>query len=243
MKRFLLVAVGIVLVVGLVSAQDINPALHTGAKSLNFTFGGLGAFALGSSGLANIPNFAPGLGASYFLNSDAAIRIGFQVAVPSGTIPANPPSGKPGTDAKASAFSLGVGADYLMYMGSGRVRPFMGGGLYFATNSTDEKNGTGTADGTGFIQTETKNDVNGVTLNGVTYLGGTAFGIQGVLGAEFFIYNELSISAEYDINLFNVMSQSDQTVTTGTKSVTTKSPSATTILGIGAAGATLHIYF
>jgi outer membrane protein W len=243
MKKLLIVVLAMVLVFGLVSAQDINPAIHSGAKSLNFTFGGLGAFGLGASGLSNINFFAPGFGASYFLSNDAALRIGFQVAFPSAKSPANPPAGKPGTDATESAFSLGVGGDYLMYMGSSRVRPFVGAGLYFATNSTDEKNGTGTGDGTGFVQTETKNDVNGVTVNGTTYLGGTNFGIRAIMGAEFFIYNELSMSAEYDLNILNIASQSDQVVTRGSSSVTTKSPSSTTILGFGAAGATLHIYF
>jgi hypothetical protein len=158
-------------------------------------------------------------------------------------MPANPPTGKPGTDATESAFNLGIGADYLMYMGAGRVRPFMGGGLFFATASTDEKDGTGNANGTGFVQTETKNNSNGININGTTYQGGTAFGLRAIMGAEFFIYNELSISAEYDLNLVGIASAADQVVTHGATSVTTKSGSVTTILGFGAAGATLHIYF
>jgi len=243
MKKLFLAVVTVVLLFGFASAQDINPAIHAGAKSLNFTFGGLGVLGLGSAGLAtvNVPNFVPGFGASYFLNNEAALRLGLQVAIPSQTSPANPPPGKPGTDATTSAFGLGVGADYLMYTNSGRVRPYMGAGLYLVTGSTDQKTGTGTLDGTGFIQAETKNAA--VNINGTTYQAGTAFGLQAILGAEFFIYNEISVSAEYDLNIFNVLSQADQTFTQGTTSVTTKSPSVTTILGFGAAGATVHIYF
>ncbi len=248
MKKALIIAMTTAIMFGLASAQDISPAQHAGAKSLNFTFGGLGNFGLGASGLVNLPsssNFVPGFGASYFLNSETAVRIGFQIAIPSGTSPANPPAGKPGTDATESAFSLGVGADYLMYMGTGRVRPYLGAGIYFATVSTDEKSGSGTNDGTGFVVTETKNRTNGIAvpLNGVTYIGGSAFGLQGIIGAEFFIYNEISVSAEYDLNLFNTMGSADQVVTTGSSSTTTKSPNTTSILGFGAAGATLHIYF
>ncbi len=189
MKKILILALAITMAFGLTLAQDVNPAIHSGAKSLNFTFSGLGAFGLGASGLAGIQYFSPGFGASYFLNNDAALRIGFQIAVPSATSPANPPAGKPGTDATQSAFSFGVAGDYLMYMGSSRVRPFAGGGLYIATNSTDEKTGSGTNDGTGFVQTEIKNNVNGVNMNGTNYLGGTDFGIRAIIGAEFFVYS------------------------------------------------------
>ena len=245
MKKVLLLTLAVVLICGFAFGQDFQPAAKTGAKSLNFTFGGLGAFNFGAAGLANLSNFNPGFGASYFLSSDAALRLGFQIAAPSATSPANPPAGKPGTDATSSAFSLGIGVDYLMYMNaiSPRVKPYVGAGIVFGMNSTDQKSGTGTNDGTGFVQTETKNNANGVNINGTTYQAGTGFGLQAIIGAEFFIYSEISISAEYDLNLISLVSAADQVVTTSPNSTTTKSPSFTNILGFSAAGAMVHIYF
>ncbi len=245
MKKLLIVVLAVVMVCGAAFGQDFVPAAKAGAKSLNFTFAGLGTFGIGPAGVANFAHFNPGFGASYFLSSDAAVRIGFQIAMPSSTIPANPPAGKPGTDATQSAFSAGVGIDYLMYLYgmTPRVKPFAGLGIAFATNSTTEKSGTGAADGTNFVQTETKNNANGVNINGTAYQAGTGLALQAIIGAEFFIYSELSISAEYDLNLLNLQSASDQVSTQGPTSVTTKSPSFTQILGFGAAGATLHIYF
>ena len=80
-------------------------------------------------------------------------------------------------------------------------------------------------------------------MNGTTYTGGTRLGLMGIVGAELFVYNELSFSAEYQLNLFSMTSAADQVQTQGATSVTTKSPSFTNILGFGTAGATVHIYF
>jgi opacity protein-like surface antigen len=246
MKKLLIVMLAVVMVCGAAFAQEFQPAAKSGAKSLNFTFDGLGAFGIGATG----PN--GGLGLSYFMSNDAAIRLGFQIALPSMTSPANPAAGKTGTDATASAFSFGVGADYLMYMYgmTPRVKPFAGLGVRFGMVSTNDKDGSNDNSVGPFVQTETKNrayDKNGnaagVTINNVTYNAGTQIGLMGIVGAEFFIYPELSLSAEYDLNLFSSTSASDQVSTTGPTSVTIKSPSFTKILGFSAVGAALHIYF
>jgi opacity protein-like surface antigen len=128
-----------------------------------------------------------------------------------------------------------------MYGMTPRVKPFAGLGVSLSMGSTDEKNGTN--DNNNFVQTETKNNVNGVNINGHTYRAGTQLGLMGIIGAEFFIYPELSLSAEYQLNLFSLTSASDQSVITGPTTTTTKSPSFTTILGFSCAGAMLHIYF
>jgi opacity protein-like surface antigen len=243
MKKLLVVMLVTFMVCGVVLAQDFQPAAKSGAKSLNFTFAGLGAFGIGAAGVPNFSKFNPGFGVSYFLSSDAALRLGLQIAIPSATIPANPAAGKTGTDATQSAFSAGVAVDYLMYLYgmTPRVKPFAGLGVAFATNSTTEKDGIN--DNTNFTQTEIKNNSNGVNINGTAYQAGTGLALTAIVGAEFFIYSELSISAEYDLNLFGTQSASDQVKTQGPTSVTTKSPSFTSLLGFSAAGAMLHIYF
>lgn len=225
MKRVLLVLLAVVVLGNVAFAQE-SPAIKSGAKSLNFTFGGFGGFGLTGSGPMG------GVGLSYFLSNDAAVRLGLQVTSTSSKTPANPPTGSTGTDGEASALVLGVGLDYLMYAGSGRVRPYMGGGLGVTFGSNTAKPPVIPAG----PQPETKNDPT-VGPTGIT------FGVGAIVGAEVFIYNELSFSAEYNLNLITVNSPADMEVVSGSTTITTKQPSSTTILGFGAAGATVHIYF
>lgn len=235
MRKSLAILLVIVAVFGNVFAQDVKPAVSAGSKSLNFTFGGLGAFGIGPTGIGG------GLGASYFLSSDAAVRVGLQVVSASATIPANPPTGSTGTDGSQSAFQVGVGCDYLMYMvgATSRIRPYMGGGIQFGFATTNSKNAVIAPT----TQTEFKNRAAGETINGTTYTGGMIVSLRAVAGAEFFIYPELSLSAEYQLNGFSLLSQSDQEQINGPTTVTTKGGSSTTLLGFGAAGAVLHFYF
>jgi outer membrane protein W len=224
MKNSIFVFITAMMISGALLAQDVHPAVKSGSKSLNFTFGGLGAFGLNGTGPSG------GLGISYFLTSDAAVRLGLQIKNASSTIPANPGVGQTGTDGSTSTFTLGISADYLMYMtgATSRVRPFMGAGLSFGMISDTRKNAVVAPN----VQSELKGTGAGTTL-----------GLMGIVGAEFFLYPELSLSAEYDLGLFSMLSPADLVTTTGPNSNTTKQTSSTTILGFGAGGATLHIYF
>ncbi len=85
MKKVLIAALAVLTVFGLAVAQDVNPAIHAGAKSMNFTFNGLGNFGIGPTG----PN--AGIGGSYFLSNDAAVRAGLQVGLSTTSTPANAP--------------------------------------------------------------------------------------------------------------------------------------------------------
>lgn len=235
MHRSLSVFVAGMMLAGSLVAQDVKPAVSAGSKSLDFTFAGLGAFGIGPSGIGG------GLGATYFLASDAAVRVGLQVVYASASMPANPPAGTPGTDGSQSAFQAAIGADYLMFMtgATSRVRPYVGAGVQFALASTNSK----TAVISPAVQTEIKNNEFGENINGSTYVGGTAISARAVAGAEFFLYPELSLSAEYQLNVINLTSQSDEETINGPTTVTKKLGSSTTFLGFGAVGATLHIYF
>jgi hypothetical protein len=236
LKKISLIILAALLVSGSLSAQDVRPVLKSGAKSLNFTFGGFGAFGLGGAGVSG------GLGMSFFTSSDAAFRVGLQAALNSTKTPWNDNTtngSAPGSDGSSSSTSLGLGVDYLMYMNAmtPRVKPFWGLGVAITSISSDVKPAYPNSAGNGTI-VETKNgDANdGLTL-----------GAAGILGAEFFLYSELSLSAEYRLNLFSLTSRSDRVVSTksstGSSDVTTKQGSATQILGFGAGSATLHIYF
>ena len=224
MKKFLAVLVAVVMLCGVVMAQEVqNLGTKAGDKSMNFTFAGIGTFGIGATGPAG------GIGVSYFLGSEAAVRAGLQVKSTSSTIPANPGTGQTGTDGSSSSFTLALNAYYLMYMqgATSRVRPYMGAGVGFSMNSTDAKNAVIAP----AVQGETKGGA------------GTTLGLMGICGAEFYLYPELSLSAEYTLTLFSMTSPADIVTTSGSTSVTTKQTSTTQILGFGQAGAALHIYF
>ena len=223
MKKVLGLFLAIAMLVSFSFSQDVMPAAKAGAKSLNFTFAGLGGFGIGASGPLK-GNFA-GFGASYFLSNDAAVRGALQVGLASTSTPSNAPSGQSGTDGSTSAFTFGLAADYLMYMNAGRVRPYMGAGINFSTSTSDVKNPV--------VGNVAQDEIKGGTP--------TTFGLAGIMGAEFFVYSEISLSAEYQLNLISLTSVSD--LTHSNPSSTVKQPSMTNILGFGAAGATLHIYF
>jgi len=54
-------------------AESVIPAVRSGAKSLDFTFGGLGTFGIGPAGVNS------GLSATYFLKKEMAVRAGVQI--------------------------------------------------------------------------------------------------------------------------------------------------------------------
>jgi len=225
MKKILAVVLAVVMMCGVVMAQEVqNLGTKAGDKSMNFTFGGLGAFGIGATGPAG------GVGLSYFLGSDAAVRAGLQVKSTSSTIPANPATGQTGTDGSSSNFTLALSADYLMYMqgATSRVRPYMGAGFSFSMTSSESKNAVIAP----AVQVTTKGTGAGTTL-----------GLMGIAGAEFYLYPELSLSAEYQLTLFSMNSPSDVESSAGSTTVTTKQTSSTQILGFGTAGAAIHIYF
>jgi outer membrane protein W len=228
MKKIVVLMMAALVVSTTLVAQEIRPVAKAGAKSINFTFGGLGAFGIGPAGVEG------GLSASYFLSNDAAVRVGLQVVSNSTTTPWN--GANAGSDGSTSALGLAVGADYLMYVYAmtPRVKPYLGVGAYVATNSSSTKPAISNAAGNNTV-TETKNGGGN---------DGLAFGVIGIVGAEFFIYSEISLSAEYQLNVFSLASRYDRVVSyKGNPSVTTKQGSATQILGFGTLGATLHIYF
>jgi hypothetical protein len=228
MKRITLFLAAAMMVSMSLSAQEFKPAVKAGAKSLNFTFGGFGAFGIAGSGISG------GLGMSYFASQDVAYRLGVQAVYNSATVPWNDNT-NPGSDQKSTSTGIGAGFDYLMYMNSitSRVRPYYGAGVNVYYHTSDVKYAVPNNAGTG-SQLELKNGGS----------DGLTFGIAGILGAEFFLYPELSLSAEYELNVLSVTSNSDRVLTRkNLADATTKGGSSLQILGFGAAGATLHIYF
>ncbi|HEX9614936.1 MAG TPA: outer membrane beta-barrel protein [Bacteroidota bacterium] len=222
MKR-ILVVVMILGVAGSIShSQEVMPTLTAGSKALLFQFGGLNNLQ------AN--NFNGGFGAKFFLSSTFAVRGVLQFSSASTTTPANPAPGDVGVDGSSSNTTIGVGGAVELHMGSGRVSPYLGGGVAFATTSTESKNpATATPPATP-TQTTTTN------AN-----GSTTFTVYGMAGFEFFLWKEVSLSGEYRLG-FSSTSMKDREDTTGPTTTTTKQGSSSTI-GIAAQGVlTLAVY-
>jgi opacity protein-like surface antigen len=223
MKKVLLVAVAILMVASVSLGQDVTPGLTGGSKALLFTFGGLSTLS------AN--NFSGGFGAKYYLSSSMAVRAGLQFSSASTTTPANPGTGQVGADGSTSNTTIGVAAAIELHLGSGRVSPYLGGGVGFSTTSTESKNPAVATPPATPTQTTVKN------ANAPT-----TFTVYALAGFEFFLWKELSLSGEYRIG-FSSSSLKDQETTTGATTTTVKQGSSSTI-GIAAQGAlTLAVYF
>ncbi|MBN1637412.1 MAG: outer membrane beta-barrel protein [Ignavibacteriales bacterium] len=207
MKKIALFAVILMLFATSFSvAQDDFKAINkAGTKALLFHFDGLGW--LGAEA------FNGGIGFKYMTSNNFAIRGGLLFVMLDRTIPWNvgiPPV--TGTDGSQSVFGFGVEAAGLYYISLGeRLFPYVGLGANFATFSTEEKN----AVPTGTDQTVQKN----FTLLG--YNAGSVFGVAFLAGFDFFLWEELSLGAEYQIGL-EVTSYADQTITVGPLTVTNK---------------------
>ncbi len=222
MKRFLVAFMALILVGSVSYSQEVVPNLAGGSKALLFTFGGLNNLA------AN--NFNGGFGAKYYLASSMAVRGIIQFTSNSTKTPANPAAGDVGVDGSTSNTTIGVGGAIEIHMGSGRVSPYLGAGVGFSTTSTESKNAATATPPATPTQTTTKN------ANGATN-----FSLYGLVGFEFFLWKEVSLSGEYQVG-FSTSAMKDREVTTGATTTTTKQGSATNI-GIGAQGfLTLAVY-
>src|SRR5258708_391939 len=102
MIRLVLTWLGLSVVASAAAAQGVTPAVHPGAKSLNFTFGGFGGFGLTGTGPAG------GVGISYFTNANPAVRMGLQIRKYTRTLTFNGGAGATGTDGSESGVSVGA---------------------------------------------------------------------------------------------------------------------------------------
>lgn len=211
-----------------VSAQDdVRPDYANRRAALLFTF----------SGLANIGagNFEGGIGGKYFLNPMMAVRAGLSFSTISETVPSQAANGKEG---KTSATGFGLNGAIEYHLASTRVSPYIGGGFGLSTTSTESKDPVNANQD----QVTIKNNLGGETISGTTYNAGTSISLYALLGAEFFIYRELSLAAEYRLGFIST-SRSDQERTVGNVTDKTKGGSISQF-GVESQGfITLAFYF
>ena len=232
MKRVVLTLLALSLS-GSAAIAQVTPAVKKGAKSLNFTFGGIGTFGLAGTGPAG------GVGISYFLNPSAAVRVGLQVRKYHRTLSFNGGAGATGVDGSDEGMQVGGAVDYLRYMNgaTSRVRPYFGVGVGIMNVS----NSTQPAAATGVTPTQTKNATGGIPAGFAN--PGMTFDAHLNLGAEFFLFNEVSVAGEYVLNAFSRSSPADQQVINGATTTTTRGNAVSTVFGFGTAGASVRIYF
>jgi opacity protein-like surface antigen len=218
--------------------QDDASSVGAGSKAMLFTFSGLSV--LGANA------FDGGFGGKYFLTDAWALRaaLRFATAFQSVNYPLTVPVGLSVKAGSQSGTRLGLTGDLEYHFLKSRVSPYAGGGLgitYTFTKSRTPEVGSPPPD-----PTITDNLRTGETINGNTFIGGTAFNIGLIGGVEFFITKEVSLGAEYQFGYtLNARNKEKITSTTGstTNTQTTSFPSAH-FIGISSVGSlALAIYF
>ena len=208
-KLMFLVAV-ILLTQALALGQGITPNLAGGTTAMLFSFSGLSNLGAG--------NFEGGMGVKYYYTTGVALRLGLQFATANRDLPANPPAGLQGTDGEQSATRFGISAAAEWHRGVGRANAYLGAGLGFAKTSTESKIPVVGASS----QTVVKNNDSGENIaGGGFFLGGTNFSLFALAGAEFFVFKEVSLAAEYRLG-FSSLARADEEVTSGNQTITTK---------------------
>jgi hypothetical protein len=160
---------------------EVVPEISTASKAVLFSFSGLSALGAGA--------YNGGIGAKYYLMDPLAIRASLAFGTASQTVASSLESG--GEDGENSGMLIGVSAGAEYHLTFDRVSPFFGGEINFSTQSTKSVAPINTANGPKVTSTNT-----GPILG---YTPGNNFSISGIGGVEFFITNEISLAAEYQL--------------------------------------------
>lgn len=237
MKARLMAGVlGIVMAVSFACAEDFVTSVAPNSKAMLFTFKGLSSMEAG--------DFNGGIGAKYYLSSSTALRVGLEFMTASVALPANPEAllNQTGIDGSASATKFGISAAVEYHLLPTRVSPYVGGGIGISSGSTEYKNPV-VNDPPPRVQIQQTTDKNfPVDTLGVTLNPGFEMNVGGIVGVEFFITKEISLSAEYQL-FYSTTSFSDEEEIQGNLTQKTKmgSTSGLKISSIG--GLTLAVYF
>lgn len=228
--RIISATVALLVSVSVAMAQDVMPSTGAGSKALLFSFQGFGT-----------GDFNGGIGGKFFLSNSLALRASVGMESANQEDLANPGTGLVGADGYQKAFQINasVGGEY--HLLTSRVSPYVGAQVIFSSTSTESKNSDEAATATAIDQTTVKNRLAGE----LGYRSGTGIGLSALLGAEFFITKELSLSGEYNLGYMG-LSRPDQesirTINNVETKVTTKVGSYS-VIGTGAGALTVAIYF
>jgi outer membrane protein W len=225
MKRLAILVLVLLFVTSVSLAGDPKPLTYSGAKALLFDLGGLANLAAG--------NYGGGLGVKYYIANDLALRlsVGFTTATTTTKNPISPlPTGQideselTSTDftvTPAVTYNIGRTSTVVAYVGA----------LFSFTSSSTKRTGNSGGTGVGYD-------------SGESYRASeTIFGAGGLVGVEWFPWENISFSAEYRLGFASTSSETESSTTA--TSVTTDGPT-TTGFGLGSANSgalTLSLYF
>lgn len=189
----------LVLSTGMILAQDTKPMGRSGDKALLFSLNGLSNLGAG--------DFNGGVGMRLHLTDQMAVRVGLGFMNESETTKYQGTG--TGADIKESSmqFSIAPGLQYYM-MKNGPVSGYVGGQILFASTSS--------------------------TLENINFVSGnkdetseTVFGAGVFLGVEWFPWNSISLSAEYQLSFMT--SSGTMKVTRSGQTTETDAPDVTSI--------------
>ncbi len=162
--------------------EEPKTSIKGGAKALIFEFDGLDNLSADS--------YEGGIGGKIFFNKTIALRVVLNFDRFSYKDPANPSAGNEGVDGEyvETTFGLGSGVEFHLRNKS-RVSPYFGAGIGFSVTSEDYK-----------PMVEYNPIFDNSRWNRETS-GIYEFALMGVIGAELFILKEVSLSAEYMLNI------------------------------------------
>ena len=215
MKKFLSVLCILTFAFGIASAQDQTAKGKAGDKALLFSLSGLSSLGAG--------DFQGGLGMRYHFTNTMAGRFGLGFGMTS-TTDKVPTGSTTGVDEKTTdmTFSIAPGLEYYI-VHTNSVSGFIGAEILFVMGSK-------TVEGVSHVA-NTKNEVSTST-----------FGASAFIGAEWFPWEGIGLSAEYHLHF--TTSSGKTKVTSGNVTTETDAPSVTEIMlgSMNSAAFTLSIY-
>jgi opacity protein-like surface antigen len=225
MKRFGILLVVMLVSCGVVFAAEPKPIAYTGAKALMFDLGGLANLAAG--------DYGGGLGFKYYLGSDLALRmsLGFNTSTVTTKNLVTPLPATQMAESRLTHTDLTLGPAVTYNFAKVSTVAAYAGGMFFFTWAKDRREGNSASLAVGYD-------------NGEAYRSSsTTVGFGGLLGVEWWPWENVSLSAEYRLGYSHTTSETESSTTA--TSVTVDGPT-TNGFGLGSANSgalTLAIYF
>ncbi len=237
MKKLLFAAVA-VFTFGAANAQDLkskkgeNYLPEAGDWAISFNADGIFEYvgnAFNGNGYNDAPSvdFVNGNNAfvgKKFISDKSAYRVVANLGF--GATSDTYPSGSNTNEYKTNGFNLALGLGKEWRKGSTRLQGFYGADAMIMVNSS--KN-----------ETTSKNTTTGVFVSSTENKSGFGFGlgVQGFVGAEYFIFPKFAIGAQYTYGVgFEIQGKSETTTKVGTDPATTTDNGKNSNVGIGNVG-------
>jgi hypothetical protein len=217
MKRTFLVSIIVLCLVSAAFAQRAE--IGQGSKAVCFTFNGLSNLGLGT--------IQGGIGFKQWISNDKAVMPTFLFGLNSTSNQA--PTGM--TSDKNSELTLGLRVNLEIHKPlSNSISPYFGFGIGYRTGSTTHKPSIPTSNPTAGITSETKNTT-------------STFVVGGLLGVEFFIRKNISLSGHYTFDFESGSNTQKTTLVSGAGIVQPPDgKTSTTVLGFSTTSVILSLY-